>query len=41
MKIDGPRLVFTVHVSGTYAINAMFAPSIAVISSPRRSPATG
>lgn len=29
MKIDGPRLVFTVHVSGTYAINAMFAPSIA------------
>jgi hypothetical protein len=29
VKIDGPRLVFTVHVSGTYAINAMFAPSIA------------
>jgi hypothetical protein len=29
VKVDGPRLVFTVHVSGTYAINAMFAPSIA------------
>ncbi len=29
VKIDGPRLVFTVHVAGSYAINAMFAPSIA------------
>lgn len=29
MKVDGPRVVFTVHVSGSYAINAMFAPSVA------------
>jgi hypothetical protein len=29
VKVDGPRVVFTVHVSGSYAINAMFAPSIA------------
>lgn len=29
VKVDGPRIVFTVHVSGSYAINAMFAPSIA------------
>ncbi len=29
VKIDGPRVVFTVHVAGSYAINAMFAPSVA------------
>jgi hypothetical protein len=29
MRVDGPRVVFTVHVSGSYAINAMFAPSVA------------
>jgi hypothetical protein len=29
VQIDGPRLVFSVHVSGTYVINQMFAPSIA------------
>ena len=29
MKVDGPRVVFSVHVAGSYAINAMFAPSIA------------
>jgi hypothetical protein len=29
VKVDGPRLVFSVHVAGSYAINAMFAPSIA------------
>jgi hypothetical protein len=29
MKVDGPRVVFTVHVAGSYAINAMFAPSVA------------
>lgn len=29
VQIDGPRLVFSVHVSGTYAINSMIAPSIA------------
>jgi hypothetical protein len=29
VKVDGPRVVFTVHVAGSYAINAMFAPSIA------------
>lgn len=29
VKVDGPRVVFMVHVAGSYAINAMFAPSIA------------
>jgi hypothetical protein len=29
VQINGPRLVFSVHVSGTYALNAMIAPAIA------------
>ena len=29
VQVNGPRLVFSVHVSGTYALNAMIAPSIA------------
>jgi hypothetical protein len=29
VQIDGPRLVFSVHVSGTYVINQLFAPNIA------------
>jgi hypothetical protein len=29
VQVDGTRLVFAVHVSGSYAINQMFAPTVA------------
>jgi len=29
VRIDGPRLVFTVHVAGTYALNSMISASVA------------